>query len=255
MGNFQIEIQRGHGPAILALPLVEDVKSMYFTSFRALNFRKHVFSLRSVSSFPMKPSKDGDTDRMSIASSDSRSSNQSDHQLPSTRSLASKPLRHPINLRSSFISRSGVIRRSMDGDILYTASPPAATHLSTVKPALPKDLIRPHFMNDTLLKKKQQFGQKEIEEILSSLDKLNMEKDKELIDQFAKGGMSDESLARRLAQCLVHYAIEENRQSGRKVARLCASILDCPSGPAFHNGFISSIMQYLSVENNCALTT
>lgn len=51
-------------------------------------------------------------------------------------------------------------------------------------------------------------------------------------------------LARDVGQSLVHFAIEEKRQSGRLVARICAALLKCPTAEAFHAGFISSIHQY-----------
>lgn len=56
--------------------------------------------------------------------------------------------------------------------------------------------------------------------------------------------MENESHARALGAILVRHAIEENKQNGRAVARLCASLLECPSGPAFHDGIVTSVSQY-----------
>lgn len=56
--------------------------------------------------------------------------------------------------------------------------------------------------------------------------------------------MINKELGDRLAQKLVHYAIEENKQSSRVVAHLCAQLIECPAGPGVKNGFIVSNRRY-----------
>lgn len=58
------------------------------------------------------------------------------------------------------------------------------------------------------------------------------------------GKMENDAHARALGSILVQHAIEENKQNGRAVARLCAALLECPSGAAFHVGVVTSVSQY-----------
>lgn len=51
-------------------------------------------------------------------------------------------------------------------------------------------------------------------------------------------------MAHNLAQTLVYFVVEEKKQNGRIVARICAALLTCPSREAFHKGFIISITHY-----------
>lgn len=51
-------------------------------------------------------------------------------------------------------------------------------------------------------------------------------------------------LGEHLAQRLVYYAIEENKQNSRAVARLCAQLIECPAGSGLQNGFLISIKHY-----------
>jgi hypothetical protein len=93
------------------------------------------------------------------------------------------------------------------------------------------------------LRKKPQI-QNNFDEIIQTLQKLNITKEKSMIDEFLSSNMENEGLARSLGQYLVQYAIEENKANGRTVARLCAALLECPSGVAFHQGLVTSILQY-----------
>uniref|UniRef100_A0AC34FBP2 MIF4G domain-containing protein n=1 Tax=Panagrolaimus sp. ES5 TaxID=591445 RepID=A0AC34FBP2_9BILA len=86
--------------------------------------------------------------------------------------------------------------------------------------------------------------QNNFDEIIQIFQKLNITKEKSMIDEFISTNMENESLARSLGQYLVQYAIEENKANGRTVARLCAALLECPSGVAFHQGLVTSILQY-----------
>jgi DNA mismatch repair ATPase MutL len=86
--------------------------------------------------------------------------------------------------------------------------------------------------------------QNNFDEIIQTFQKLNITKEKGMIDEFISTNMENEALARSLGQYLVQYAIEENKANGRTVARLCASLLECPSGVAFHQGLVTSILQY-----------
>jgi len=92
--------------------------------------------------------------------------------------------------------------------------------------------------------RKKPLIQKDIDEIVQTFQKLNITKEKQLIDEFLTGNMENENSAKSLGQYLVQYAIEENKTNGRAVARLCASLLECPSGVAFHQGLLTSILQY-----------
>uniref|UniRef100_A0AC34QHK9 MIF4G domain-containing protein n=1 Tax=Panagrolaimus sp. JU765 TaxID=591449 RepID=A0AC34QHK9_9BILA len=92
--------------------------------------------------------------------------------------------------------------------------------------------------------RKKALIQKDVDEIVQTFKKLNISKEKQLIDNFLASNMENEQFARSLGQYLVQYAIEENKTHGRTVARLCASLLECPSGIAFHQGLVTAILQY-----------
>ncbi|KAI1719317.1 MIF4G domain-containing protein B [Ditylenchus destructor] len=190
-----------------------------------------------------------DADQVSNASSnDSRSSNQSDPSKAKPSYVNPQPTYRKSGRFSRFEMQSKFLRDSPrsyegstdSGDVSVSSAPITFKTNETQK-----DLVRPTFISGKLRKKQaSSFGKKEMEEILNSLAKLNIGMDKNMIDKFSAGDMLDESLARQLAQSLVHHAIEENKRDGRQVARLCASLLECPSGAAFHHGFMTSILQY-----------
>ena len=92
--------------------------------------------------------------------------------------------------------------------------------------------------------RKKPLIQNTAEEIIQTFQKLNISKEKGLVEDFLASKMENETHARSLGQYLVQYAIEENKSSGRVVARLCSALLECPSGVAFHQGLVTSILQY-----------
>ncbi|KAE9549631.1 hypothetical protein FO519_007153 [Halicephalobus sp. NKZ332] len=98
-----------------------------------------------------------------------------------------------------------------------------------------------NFIKDS---RKKPLIQKDVEEIIQTFQRLNITKEKQLIEEFLAGNMENENLSRSLGQYLVQYAIEENKTNGRTIARLCASLLECPSGISFHQGLVTSILQY-----------
>uniref|UniRef100_A0A7E4VDC5 MIF4G domain-containing protein n=1 Tax=Panagrellus redivivus TaxID=6233 RepID=A0A7E4VDC5_PANRE len=92
--------------------------------------------------------------------------------------------------------------------------------------------------------RKKPIIQKELDEIVQTFRKLSLSKDRVSIDDFIASNLENETIARSLGSYLVQYAIEEDKAMGRTVARLCASLLECPSGVAFHQGLVTSILQY-----------
>jgi hypothetical protein len=92
--------------------------------------------------------------------------------------------------------------------------------------------------------KKKPFTQKEMDEIAQSMEKLSITNEKALFNEFIGSQFENESLARSLGSYLVQYAIEEHKAHGRQVAKICASLLECPAGSAFHSGLVTGVMQY-----------
>uniref|UniRef100_A0A0K0FK66 MIF4G domain-containing protein n=1 Tax=Strongyloides venezuelensis TaxID=75913 RepID=A0A0K0FK66_STRVS len=92
--------------------------------------------------------------------------------------------------------------------------------------------------------KKKVFGSKEIEEITNGLKRINAIKDTTLIDDFLSSNMTNSNVASELGLFLVKFAVEENRVEAKNTAKICANLLDCPTGDPFHKNLVNSLKQY-----------
>ncbi|CEF63550.1 MIF4G-like, type 3 domain and Amino acid transporter, transmembrane family and MIF4-like, type 1/2/3 domain and Armadillo-type fold domain-containing protein [Strongyloides ratti] len=92
--------------------------------------------------------------------------------------------------------------------------------------------------------KKKVFGSKEIEEITNGLKRINAIKDTTLIDDFLSSNMTNSKISSELGLFLVKFAVEENRVEAKNTAKICAHLLDCPTGDPFHKNLINSLKQY-----------
>ncbi|KAH7693867.1 Protein F44A2.5 b, partial [Aphelenchoides avenae] len=189
----------------------------------------------------VKSSDSRDPDQMSNASSESRSSQGDHHRMRQQYNhRRNTDLSQRSNGHSSFPApRFSKTRSQASSD--DSASNGLSPRKEPAAPAMP--LIRPPVAVQKDAKNKQ-FTPKDADEIAQSLRKLNLTKEVSTIEEFLAGKMENDAHARALGSILVQHAIEENKQNGRAVARLCAALLECPSGPAFHAGVVTSVAQY-----------
>ncbi|CAD5224454.1 unnamed protein product [Bursaphelenchus okinawaensis] len=93
--------------------------------------------------------------------------------------------------------------------------------------------------------KKKQFTNKDFDDIVQGLRKLEMTKDQKIVDDFILSNMEAPEVAEALSLCLTRQAIEEsNKQTQRSISRLIALILNCSTGSSFHKGLFGALSQY-----------
>ncbi|MFH4974379.1 hypothetical protein AB6A40_001088 [Gnathostoma spinigerum] len=101
----------------------------------------------------------------------------------------------------------------------------------------------PHRPSQKDLKRKT-LSKKDIDDLATNLRGLQIQQENSLVEQFVAGNFENNELADSVGQMLVHYVIEENRQSGRTVARIAAILLNSESARAFYQGTLIALSHY-----------